>query len=115
MTASHDPRPTGDLASKRAFALSHISIRKNPGDWRWTNRISGEINGLPMSRGVLVATNGILCLIEQGETYFEGHLQWFVADEDEGQDEVNGLRKDRQPKESKRDAVFAALMEDFEL
>jgi hypothetical protein len=49
--------------------------------WRLTERIVGEINGIPTSRGVLVATNGIECFIEQGEKLFRGHLLWFVCED----------------------------------
>tara|TARA_R110000787_G_scaffold8323_8_gene27805 strand:- start:894 stop:1202 length:309 start_codon:yes stop_codon:yes gene_type:complete len=41
--------------------------------------VRGEIHGLPGSDGMMVATNGILCLIERlNEPPFEGHLDFFV-------------------------------------
>lgn len=60
----------------------HEVIYHDSLNWRLTPRIVGEINGLPGSRGVLVATNGVLCLIEQelGERLFEGHLDFFLPD-----------------------------------
>lgn len=114
MTTELSHRPSGDLASKAASALSSVKQRKNPGDWRWTKRILGEINGLPMSRGVLVATNGIICLIEQGgDSHFEGHLQWFVPDESEDAGEVMRLRKDKAAKKEK--SLVDDLLEGFEV
>lgn len=52
-------------------------------NWRLTSRLTGEIQGLPGSRGVLVATNGVLCLIDTGANWlFEGHFRFFVPDID---------------------------------
>jgi hypothetical protein len=63
-------------------------------------QVVGQINGLPTSRGILRATNGILCLIEQPTGWFEGHLQHFVPD-DSGADQraaVMALLKQPKPK-----------------
>lgn len=59
--------------------------------WRLTDRIKGQVNGLPETWGILQATNGVLCYIEQGYGRVAGsdvplvlgHLQWFVPDERE--------------------------------
>jgi len=62
--------------------------------WRLTLRIPGEINALPQSAGVLVATNGILCLIDRGDReVFEGHLEWFVPDDMRARGELVKLKE----------------------
>lgn len=75
-----------DLQRRRdafiVFAVSHRFIAN--GDWRMMPpeaQTCGEIVGLPLSRGVIRATDGVMCLIEtwQGEL-FEGHLEWWKAD-----------------------------------
>jgi hypothetical protein len=49
--------------------------------WRLTPRLLGQVNGLPTSHGVLTATNGIDCYIEQeNDQLFLGHVGWFIAD-----------------------------------
>ena len=65
--------------------------------WRLTEREMGEIVGLPGSRGILTATNGILYYIEQeieGRvcTYL-GHIEWFVADSGKSSDTLSTGRK----------------------
>lgn len=65
------------------FFSQHGIVRKDAHHWRIVvNQPSGEINGLPTSRGVARVTNGILVIIEQpnGEL-FEGHLDFFIKDE----------------------------------
>lgn len=60
--------------------------------WRLTDRLVGEINGVPNSRGVLTATNGILCYVEQEQdgriVLFLGHVGWFVADKGDSVDTI---------------------------
>ena len=57
-------------------------VGKHDDTWRRTKRIVGQVNGIPGSRGVMVATNGILCQIEQsGPVPFIGHIAWFVPDD----------------------------------
>lgn len=60
-------------------------VRKDADKWRMLPPTSGEIHGLPGSRGNIIATNGLLCLIVQNTTLgiklFEGHLAHFEADE----------------------------------
>lgn len=52
--------------------------------WRMlqpTEQLVGEIQGLPESRGIVRATNGILCFIELSSgALFEGHYESFVPD-----------------------------------
>lgn len=52
--------------------------------WRLCEPTKGQINGLPGSRGTLVATDGLTALIigEDGSLYF-GHYDWFVEDKEE--------------------------------
>lgn len=68
-----------------AFFRAHGITLKNSEGWRLTPRLVGEVNGIPTSRGILTATNGILCYIEQEidgrVTTFEGHIAWFVPDD----------------------------------
>lgn len=57
--------------------------------WRLTERLVGEIVGLPNSRGILTATDGIQCYIEREGTFpFHGHVQWFVPDNGESVEAV---------------------------
>ena len=71
--------------------------------WHFTKRIVGQVHGIPTSRGVMVATNGILCLIEQGDgKEFLGHIGWFLADkEDEQQDVKKATKVSNAPLRSK--------------
>lgn len=56
--------------------------------WRRTDRLVGEINGLPTTHGMLVATNGVLCAIRQGERIILGHNEFFVLDTPTDVDDV---------------------------
>lgn len=66
------------------FAAAHGITLKRDQYWRLTDRLLGEITGVPNSRGILTATNGIDCYIEQERSgrieLFLGHMDWFVAD-----------------------------------
>lgn len=84
---------TQPYATIYSFARAHgITFSKSEGFWRLTDRLVGQINGLPGSRGVLTATDGILCYIEQerdGRVHlFSGHIQRFVADSGERADAI---------------------------
>ena len=60
------------------------------GGWRLTEPFYGEINGLPSSRGQLLATDGIICLIHTGgNSLFRGHIEFFIADKPEEQPAVS--------------------------
>lgn len=66
-----------------AFLRSHtVQIPAMPwSDWRVVaDQPFGQIQGLPTSHGRLVATNGVLCYLEQGSGLFLGHLDSFVKD-----------------------------------
>ena len=64
----------------RLFLRAGI-IRTGFVNWRFVKREPGEINALERLRGVIVATDGIDCLVEREDgSYFEGHLEWFIPD-----------------------------------
>lgn len=49
---------------------------------RLTDPEIGEIEGLPHSRGQLLATDGIRCIILRGDnSVFFGHIHWWIADD----------------------------------
>lgn len=54
-------------------------------DWRLLPYpVAGEVNGLPMFRGLAVATNGVHVAIEtSGGSLIFGHVGWFVVDKEE--------------------------------
>ena len=55
-----------------------------PHEWRLLPlAVSGAIHGIPTSQGVAVATNGIHVAIVQHTRLFIGHIDFFVADEQE--------------------------------
>lgn len=58
-------------------------VLPKPYDWRLTEPMPGEVVGLPTSRGVKVATNGIIIAIQQGDELVFGHLSWFVEDKEQ--------------------------------
>lgn len=67
--------------------------------WRWLridDQLLGEVNGLPESRGRVVATNGILCYIERVDRFpFLGHYESFVPDLDQPSTAILGGIKPR--------------------
>jgi hypothetical protein len=65
------------------FEVHNLTVGRNE-EWRLTDRILGEINGLPGSRGFLTATNGILCYVEQhGRLFGPAHIGWFITEKQE--------------------------------
>lgn len=63
------------------------------GDWRLTEYQTGEIKGIPTSRGWLTATNGIECFIKRDDgSLFRGHLDWFMADKEPSTSRQAGQR-----------------------
>jgi hypothetical protein len=100
-----------------AFQRAHGITWPATEAWRLTERVLGEIVGLPGSRGILTATNGILCYIEQEsfgrvETYL-GHIQWFLPDGAKEPVDVEALV--RQPKKpSSRQAKLEAALGTYE-
>lgn len=63
------------------FASNGMPLPK--GDWRLTDYDLGEINGLPRSRGRVVATNGIMCYIQQEHGLYCGHFTAWIPDRKE--------------------------------
>jgi hypothetical protein len=59
----------------------HHVLIKDAHIWRTTPPVQGQIHSLPTTRGKLLATNGMLCLIllPTGDVFF-GHLDFFEAD-----------------------------------
>ena len=69
--------------------IHHLAVSHHP-HWRMVpedQQRYGEIHGLYRLRGILRATNGIMCFIENPITneVHEGHLQWFIYDKGEKQ------------------------------
>jgi hypothetical protein len=68
--------------------VHRLTLPKNE-VWRLTEPRTGEINGLPESRGTVVATNGILCYILQGNNHlYLGHFEWFITDNREPSESI---------------------------
>ena len=67
--------------------------------WRLTKRIVGQINGIPSIRGILTATNGILCFIEsEAGVPLLGHIGWFEPDQaDDREDVANECAQENAP------------------
>lgn len=64
--------------------------------WRLVKCELGEINGLPKSRGLLVAASGPECLIwAGGTTHYIGHRDWWVREIEEPTERVKQPKKDR--------------------
>ncbi len=61
--------------------------------WRLTEVRVGEIVGLPKSRGFIVATDGMLCIILQPTGHYIGHVKWFTPDEVEESEVASELKK----------------------
>lgn len=71
-------------ASFQHFQAKHGVTHPAKENWRLTQYgYIGEVSGIPTSRGILVATDGILCYITQGEDAppFLGHILHFKPDE----------------------------------
>jgi hypothetical protein len=81
--------------------------------WRLTDRVVGQINGLPQSNGILTATNGILCYIEQPQDHkinlFLGHIEWFIPDADVSVQRIIQRAGIKAPKASRAQALEAEL------
>ena len=71
------------------FKKAYKTNLPKPYDWRLIEPMVGEINGIPTSRGIAVATNGILVAIMQNDGIVFGHLDWFVKDVEQPINEAN--------------------------
>ena len=81
--------------TKHELFLKHKEVRRDFHKWRLTNRIAGHIHALPETFGILVATNGVLCLIERPGDRVElfcGHLEFFVPQDKEDTSEVEEMK-----------------------
>jgi hypothetical protein len=59
-------------------------ILPKPYDWRLiVPNLVGQIHALPGSRGVAVATNGIIVAIVQTDGLFLGHMENFIPDDEQ--------------------------------
>lgn len=77
------------------------------GDWRLTEYELGEVNGLPKSRGRVVATNGLMCyIVIAPDVLYYGHYTAWIPDQIE-KDEVKLSSYQPTKKEPKTYAVFA--------
>ena len=65
------------------FKRTFKSSLPKPYDWRLIEPMVGEINGIPTSRGVAIASNGIIVAIMQNDGVVFGHLDWFVKDKEQ--------------------------------
>ena len=76
----------------------------NKEEWRLTDRIVGEIHALPSSYGILTATNGMLCYIEQenGKMFGPAHIAFFVARKPEQQQVIKSLCQHHQTPSASR-------------
>lgn len=81
--------------------LLEAGISHPTGTWRLTKPLIGAIHGIPSSRGILRATNGILCIIEQPTRFFVGHREHFVTD--------HITRVTREPSTPKVEAILNLL------
>jgi len=75
--------------------LSSLGVgRRDAETWRVLNPAPrGEIRGIPTFRGRMVATNGILCLIERpAEPSVLGHFDSFIVDKDSPAPKPTALR-----------------------
>lgn len=71
------PNPWPDVFA--FFAANGLPCPR--GDWRLTEYELGEINGLPKSRGRVVATNGIMCYIQTApDCLYFGHFTAWKPD-----------------------------------
>lgn len=111
------PQP---YASIFALRIAHGNIiLPRPYDWRLViEPCVGEINGLPITRGVCVATNGISVAILQHEGERDkvtfGHYDWFIADDEQAATSLRkAARKDKLQEASSKERASELLLADF--
>jgi len=93
--------------------LSALGVgRRDIETWRVLNPPPrGEIRGIPTYRGKMVATNGILCLIERpAEPAVLGHFDSFCVDKDSPAPKPTFSRPVTKPVETKLDAILKNLI-----
>lgn len=81
-----------------------------------TKRVLGQIRGLPESRGFLMATNGVMCVIER-ETLFpyQGHVEWFVPDDEDVdmQEVVHEFQRLYREKQTEKAKLLLGLLDEL--
>lgn len=71
------------FVSVAELAKTHKVLLPRPYEWRLLQpALHGQVLGVPSCRGTAVATNGILVMVLQQDSFFFGHIDWFVVDED---------------------------------
>jgi hypothetical protein len=79
--------------------------------WRFTDYVLGHFRALPETRGRLCLTDGHMAIIWDRRNIYRGLIQNFVHDNNLDDDSDKAAKA----KTKKHDAVFAALMEDFDV
>jgi hypothetical protein len=105
------PRPTGRTHNRLTEWLKSSGVLlKDSHRWRTIEPpIHGEINGIPTSRGTLVAASlDGLCYIQQPTGLFLGHIDWFIADHVDETEEVKS-ELNLKPKQTKAERLAADL------
>lgn len=82
------------------------SAKKN---WRKTDRLVGQIHGLPSMRGTIIATNGVLCAILSADSkrYLLGHIQHFVPNAPDDMDELIISGQTKQKRKNRLEKTLA--------
>lgn len=100
------PQPFSSLA---AFLAAYNLPGKRYGQWRLTDYVLGHVNGLPASRGRMVATNGIMCfIIREDRTLYEGHVQHWVHENN-----VEDRERSDTPLSQRKQSALEALMREL--
>lgn len=69
-------RSVGELCEQLGLPESSYAL-----GWRLTDYDLGAIRGLPMSRGRVAATDGIMCIIVRERLHpYIGHYNWFEVE-----------------------------------
>lgn len=96
-----------DFQSVAAMQKSLAVLLPKPDEWRLLQpALVGQINALPETRGLALATNGIHVLILQENKQCFGHIDWFVADEDQPVKDLTVTAKTvKEPKKATKKVV----------
>lgn len=82
-----------------------VSLPRSKNEWRLlVEPLVGNIYGIPSLRGVVLATDGVLCLIARGEKLETAHLDWFVVDDNQPL-KTTIVKLAKQPKTPKQPAI----------
>ncbi len=80
------------------FCSCHAMPIPKLGDWRLVEQEVGQINGLPQSRGTVIVTDGIMCMIERLDgSLYVGHYTAWVADPKESATGGSRVRTSKSP------------------